>query len=156
MYDGVTVSVLTGRSDHLWRKKNHENKESVIAGDVFAADLEQLNAELQASGRAAPSILLMGESARVYHDRFLVVDDAVWHFGHSFNQIGDASVSMAIRLSHPDEIRTLICEDVGNAAPFLATWPSLKARREATQPGLWRRIWACMKACGLLLRRGAT
>jgi hypothetical protein len=98
----------------------------------------------------------MGEASRVYHDRFLVVDDAVWHFGHSFNQIGDASVSMATRLSHSDEIRTLICEDVGNAAPFLATWPRLKARREEDHAGLWRRILACMKACGLLFRKGAT
>lgn len=155
LYEGVTVSVLTGRSDHLWRKKIHENKESVVAGDAFAADLEQLNAELQAAGRAAPAILLMGEASHVYHDRFLVVDDAVWHFGHSFNQIGDASISMATRLSHPDEMRTLICEDVRNAAPFLATWPSLKARRQADQAGLWRRILACMKAWGLLFRKGA-
>jgi hypothetical protein len=118
MYDGVTVSVLTGRRDHLWWKKINESNESVFAGDVFAADLEQLNAELQVAGRAPPAIVLMGEASRVYHDRFLVVDDVVWHFGHSFNQIGDASVSMATRLSHPDEIRTMICEDVGNAALF--------------------------------------
>ena len=155
LYEGVTVSALTGRSDNLWQKKRTASNEIAFAGDVFAADLEQLNAELQAAGRVAPAVLLMGEASRVYHDRFLVVDDAVWHFGHSFNKIGDTSVSMATRLSHPDEIRTLICENIRNAAPFLATWPSLKARREADQAGLWRRILVCMKACALLLRKGA-
>jgi hypothetical protein len=55
----------------------------------------------------------------------------VWHFGHSFNQIGYTEVSLAARLLHPEEIRSLILEDVGNAAAFLTTWPALRMRRQA-------------------------
>jgi hypothetical protein len=145
MYEGVSVSVLTGRSENLWHKTTDDMNKAVLAGDRFAADLNRLNADLQAVGRATPAVLLMGATARVYHDRFLVVGDAVWHFGHSFNRIGYEDVSMATRLSHPDEIRTLICEDVANAAPFLTTWPMLKAQRQVAQPSVLRRIWARIK-----------
>ena len=85
LYEGVSVSVLTGR-DNL--KTSDPTNKKLFKGDAFAADLETLNAELKAVGRAAPAVLLMGEAARVYHDRFLVVDDVVWHFGHSFNRTG--------------------------------------------------------------------
>jgi hypothetical protein len=57
----------------------------------------------------------------------------VWHFGHSFNGIGLREVSMACRLVHPEEIRTLILEDVDNATPLLAAWPALKLERKAEQ-----------------------
>lgn len=154
-YESVSVVVLTGRSDNLWQKKTGAGDKPLISGDVFAADLEKLNTELQAAGRTVPAVLLMGDATNVYHDRFLVVDDAVWHFGHSFNRCGYADVSMATRLLHPDEIRTLIGEDAGNAAPFLTTWPSLRAQRQAEQVGPWRRIWECMKEAVLLLRKGA-
>jgi hypothetical protein len=133
-YEEVTVSVLTGRGDNLWQKKT-DSENNDFAGDVFAADLEKLNADLQAMGRIAPSVLLMGQSARTYHDRFLVVDDVVWHFGHSFNQTGSSEVSMANRLLRPEDIRALILEDIANASPFLTTWPELKKQRQAEQPG---------------------
>ena len=151
-YEGVSVSVLTGR-DNL--KTIDSGNKKLFKGDVFAADFQKLTTELQAAGRAGPAVLLMGGAARVYHDRFLVVDDVVWHFGHSFNQAGNADVSMATRLLHPDEIRTLIGEDVENAAAFLTTWPSLKAQRQAEQKGRWRRIWECIKEAVSLLREGA-
>jgi hypothetical protein len=128
LYEGVSVSVLTGR-DNL--KTGDPTNKKLFKGDAIAADLETLNAELKAVGRAAPAVLLMGEAARVYHDRFLVVDDVVWHFGHSFNRTGYEDVSMATRLSHPQEIRTVILEDVRNAAPLLTTWPMLKMQRQA-------------------------
>jgi hypothetical protein len=155
LYDGVSVSVLTGRGDNLWRKTTDAGTKALFAGDAFATDLEALNADLQAAGRVAPAVLLMGDAARVYHDRFLVFDDAVWHFGHSFNRAGYADVSMATRLSRPDEIRTLIVEDVGNAASFLTAWPSLKAQRQAEQVDLWRRLWRCITGAVPLLRKGA-
>jgi hypothetical protein len=99
--------------------------------------LEKLNAELEAAGRKVPSILLMGGTvARTYHDRFLVVDDVVWHFGHSFNRVGGPDLSVATRLLHPEEMGALIEEDILNASSFLTTWPTLKALRltEQTRP----------------------
>jgi hypothetical protein len=76
----------------------------------------------------------MGDVARTYHDRFLVIDDVVWHFGHSFNQLGGVEVSMATRLRYPDEIRSWIIEDIGRAMPFLEAWADIKARRKAEEP----------------------
>jgi hypothetical protein len=131
LYEGVSVSILTGRGENLfWKIADAEDK-AKFPGDSFANDLEALNADLRSKGRSAPAVLLMGDTARAYHDRFLVVDDGVWHFGHSFNQIGYAEVSLAARLLHPEEIRSLILEDVGNAAAFLTTWPALRMRRQA-------------------------
>lgn len=131
LYEGISVSVLTGRGENLFWKMTGAEDNARFPGDTFANDLEALNADLQSKGRSAPTVLLMGDTARVYHDRFLVVDDVVWHFGHSFNQIGYAEVSLAARLLHPEEIRSLILEDVGNAAAFLTTWPALRMRRQA-------------------------
>jgi hypothetical protein len=155
-YEDVSVSVLTGRSDNLWQRRTDAGDQALLAGDVFAADLEALYTELQPVGRAMPAVLLMGDTARVYHDRFLVVDDAVWHFGHSFNRVGFADVSMATRLLHPDDIRTFIIEDVRYAASFLPAWPLLKAQRQAEQVNLWQRVWGRVKEFVSLLRKGAT
>lgn len=155
LYEGVSVSVLTGRSDNLWHKKADAHNKALFAGDMFAADLEKLNADLQTLGRTVPAVLLMGDAVRVYHDRFLVVDNVVWHFGHSFNRTGYEDVSMATRLLHPEEIRKLILEDVRNAAQFLSTWPMLKMQRQAAQVGLWRRIWEYFKEA-VLPRKGST
>jgi hypothetical protein len=129
-YEGVSVHVLTGRGENLFLNPNPSDK-TTLSGDILSADLQTLDADLRSRGRSAPIVLLMGDAARIYHDRFLVVDDTVWHFGHSFNGIGLREVSMACRLVHPEEIRTLILEDVGNATPLLAAWPALKLERKA-------------------------
>jgi hypothetical protein len=134
MYDSVSVSVLTGRGDNLFSKRTGSDSPESFLGDAFAADLEKLNAELEAVGRKMPEILLMGGTvARTYHDRFLVVDDVVWHFGHSFNQIGGPDLSVATRLLHPEEMGALISEDILNASSFLTTWPTLRALRQTEQ-----------------------
>lgn len=104
----------------------------------------------------------MGDGARTYHDRFLVIDDAVWHFGHSFNQAGEAEVSMATRLRYPDEIRAWITEDIARASPFLVGWPVIKARRESEKPalraGIVGRAWTALNtvisaAAGAFVKR---
>ena len=145
LYDGVSVSVLTGGGDNLFREVITSDNKTLFAGDTFAADLQALNADLQAKGRPAPAVLLMDDTARVYHDRFLVVDDVVWHFGHSFNRAGSDEVSMAARLLHPEEMRTLILEDVGNAAPLLTAWPALRMKRQVVREGFWSRLWRVIK-----------
>jgi hypothetical protein len=127
-----------------FRRLTSDNK-TLFAGDIFAADLQALNADLQSRQRVAPAVLLMDDTARVYHDRFLVVDDVVWHFGHSFNRVASDEVSMAARLLHPEEMRTLILQDIGNAAPFLTAWPTLRMRRQAHRESFWPRLWRVIK-----------
>jgi hypothetical protein len=129
-YEGVSVSVLTGRGDNLWNEAVAPDGSAAFAGDIFAADLIALDTDLRTVRRELPDVRLMGDGARVYHDRFLIVDDLVWHFGHSFNKVGYHEVSMAVRLQHPEGIRGLICEDVDRGLPFLSTWPLLKMHRQ--------------------------
>jgi hypothetical protein len=117
-YQDVAVHVLVGRGENLWQRADAGEGEQGVAGDVFAGDLHALAADLRPTGLAIPDVRLMGDVARTYHDRFLVIDDAVWHFGHSFNHVGEAEVSMATRSRYPDEIRAWIIEDVGRATPF--------------------------------------
>ena len=37
------------------------------------------------------------------HDRFLQVDDVVWHSGHSFNQMGKGEISLMTLVAEPAE-----------------------------------------------------
>ena len=110
----------------------------------------------------------MGDKARTYHDRFLIIDDDVWHVGHSFNQLGETEVSMATRLRFPDEIHDWIIEDIDRATPFLEGWPVLKARREPANttpcrtgllPCLWdglrKAVYAGVAKLGLRNSTGA-
>lgn len=39
----------------------------------------------------------------VLHDRFLVIDDAVWFLGNSLNTLGDKA-SVIVKLPNPDEV----------------------------------------------------
>jgi hypothetical protein len=130
-YQGVAVHILVGRGDNLWRSASAEDSDQKLPGDAFAEDLHALAEELKRLGLPLPDVKLMGDKARTYHDRFLVIDDDVWHVGHSFNQLGESEVSMATRLRYPDEIHDWITEDIDRATPFLEGWPVLRARREA-------------------------
>jgi hypothetical protein len=161
-YQDVAVHVLVGRGENLWQGADAGEGEQGVAGDVFAADLRALAEDLRPSGLAIPDVRLMGDDARTYHDRFLVIDDTVWHFGHSFNQVGEAEVSMATRLRYPDEIRAWIIEDIARASPFLVGWPVIKARRESEKPapraGIVGRAWTALNtvisaAAGAFVKR---
>ena len=144
-YQGVAVHVLVGRGDNLWRRVSAEDRDRRLPGDAFDEDLQALAEELKRLGLPLPHVKLMGDKARTYHDRFLVVDDDVWHVGHSFNQLGEFEVSMATRLRYPDEIHDWITEDIDRATPFLEGWPVLKAGRETSvasrRTSLLLRLW---------------
>lgn len=55
---------------------------------------------------------------RRYHDRFLIIDDDVWHCGHSFNQVGRNVVSVMTRLRRPDDMAAMIKADFDGAELF--------------------------------------
>jgi hypothetical protein len=133
--EDVTVSVLTEGGDYLCRNVEQDNGTSSLAGDVFLTDIAELSAYLDSIRRKSPEIRLMGDRARSYHDRFLVIDDDVWHFGHSFNQVGGPLVCAASRLRQADEIIELIEEDLGRAEALQDAWPEIKGRRGS--PNRW-------------------
>lgn len=77
----------------------------VQQGLVFASDVRSLGAKL---GTQAPLVRVMpGQDKPVIHDRYLVIDDAVWHCGPSFNEIGER-LGVLTRLPNPLEIRVMI------------------------------------------------
>ena len=122
-YRDVAVHALVGRGENLWSKPGGLESDGPVAGDLFADDLRALAETLKPAALPLPDVRLMGDGARTYHDRFLVIDNSVWHFGHSFNRVGErdagGDVSMAIRLRYPDEIRSIILADIDRATPFL-------------------------------------
>lgn len=57
-------------------------------------------------GNDAPTVMLMKDI--VFHDRLLVVDDAVWIMGHSLNQVGLSEISTMVRLRAPEPMLSLL------------------------------------------------
>ena len=53
------------------------------------------------------SVSVMTGDQPLIHDRFLVIDDAVWFTGNSLNHLGERA-SMILRLPNPTEVLRLI------------------------------------------------
>ena len=49
--------------------------------------------------------IVLDQNEPVLHDRFLVIDNAIWFVGHSFNRIGEKSSFMNL-ISHPSMVLT--------------------------------------------------
>lgn len=70
---------------------------------------------------------------RRYHDRFLVVDDDIWHCGHSFNQVGRGLVTAMTRLRRPEAVRAMIDVDIAAAEPFVSVHSRWLAEHRPTR-----------------------
>lgn len=127
---GCRVGVLRSGGEGLWAgDAGGGGPAPVHPGQMLFDDLTHVNRIRAARGQTAVDVRLMGDPARVYHDRFLVVDDAVWHPGHSFNQIGQEEVSVVTRLTDGSAVLPWIVEDLARGRSFLEEWPRLLARR---------------------------
>lgn len=76
------------------------------------------------------------------HDRFLQVDDVVWHSGHSFNQIGKGEISLMTLVADPAETREMLAKAFAEAEPFETYWAN-----RPTQP------WSLKQEAAYQLRR---
>lgn len=77
----------------------------VQQGLNFVAELRQLREKL---GDRAPAVRVMpGQDQAVIHDRYLVVDDQVWHCGPSFNELGER-LGVIVRLPNPLQVRAMV------------------------------------------------
>lgn len=65
--------------------------------DGFSQQLAQLEKDVKLT---AKTYVLQSS---VLHDRFLVIDDAVWFLGNSLNTLGDKA-SLIVKLPNPDEV----------------------------------------------------
>ncbi len=74
---------------------------------------------------------------RRLHDRFLQIDDVIWHSGHSFNSMGKGEISLMTLVAQPAETNQVLAEAFAEAEPFEAYWanrpvPTWSLRQEAT------------------------
>lgn len=66
---------------------------------------------------AKPAVRVLKGERPLLHDRFLVVDEAVWFSGNSLNTIGERP-SMMVRLSHPERVAARLVGMWATATPF--------------------------------------
>ncbi len=124
------ISVLTGRDEPKWQKEILLEDPPQTHGKQMLANIEHINKIRAENGFPTVEVKVMGASSRKYHDRFLVIDAAVWHFGHSFNALGDGSVAAATRLRKPERVFDLIIEDMQRAETFENYWKAVLAATE--------------------------
>lgn len=88
-----TTSVTLLTSGRAFKSKEQEPSKI----DDFSLRLDQLEKDAQVTAKAY--VL----QSSILHDRFLVIDDAVWFLGNSLNTLGDKA-SLIVKLPNPDEV----------------------------------------------------
>lgn len=101
----TTVTLLTSGLAF----KSREQGASKIDG--FSQQLAQLEKDVKLT---AKTYVLQSS---VLHDRFLVIDDAVWFLGNSLNTLGDKA-SLIVKLPNPDEVIGQLEGMLKQAIPF--------------------------------------
>ena len=92
----------------------------------FLKDLRYLATKL---GDRLPQVRVMpGNKIPVIHDRFLIVDDAVWHCGPSFNELGER-IGLLIRLPDPLSVRRIVSKIWCRSMPILDFWTNYSASK---------------------------
>lgn len=89
-----------------------------LFGDQMLEKIEALRDPAQEFG----DIDIRVSTKRRLHDRFLQVDDVVWHSGHSFNQMGKGEISLMTLVAEPAETREALAEAFAEAEPFETYW----------------------------------
>jgi len=79
--------------------------------DDFSLRLAQLEKDAKVTAKAY--VL----QSSILHDRFLVIDDAVWFLGNSLNTLGDRA-SLIVKLPNPDEVIDQLESMLKQAIPF--------------------------------------
>lgn len=69
---------------------------------------------------------------RGVHDRFLCIDDELWHCGHSFNGVGTGDVSAMSRVPRPAEPLALLDGIFAAGVPFETWWANRPPRPAPT------------------------
>jgi hypothetical protein len=114
-YQGVAIRGLInprpGRSRH-----------TDANGELFGEQMLEKIKELRDPSQEFGDIDIRVSKIRRLHDRFLQVDDIIWHSGHSFNQIGKGEISLMTLVAEPAETREVLEEAFADAEPFETYW----------------------------------
>ncbi len=135
----VRVRILTGQQGLKQRGGSRQRPRSLLA-----ADLAYLTSIAKEKSVVVPTVRVMqGGDTPAIHDRYIVIDDEVWHCGPSFNELG-ARLGVAVRLPDPIPVRREINAVWSQSTPLEQL--SLKRRWSLLQwlLALWSRLrrWA--------------
>lgn len=102
----------------------HSRKQEPSKIDDFSQRLAQLEKDAKVTAKAY--VL----QSSILHDRFMVIDDAVWFLGNSLNTLGDKT-SLIVKLPNPDEVIEQLEGLLKQAIPF----EDYKKRQAKNQEG---------------------
>ena len=134
-YQGVTIRGLINPRPRRHRRVD-PNGESF--GDLMLRKIEAFRDPAQEFGK----IDIRVSRGRRLHDRFLQIDDVIWHAGHSFNMVGRGEISLMTLVAQPTELAQALAETFAEAEPFDSWWEN---RPPAT--------WSLREEAGHQLRR---
>lgn len=122
------VSILTSARVE-WTKPLGHFATRKPHGEVMVADLEEINRVRTRTGLPAVDVGVMGDPQ--FHDRFLVVDDSVWHFGDSFRSLGDGTVSTALKIRDVSDLLPRLVNAAAEAKSFTSYWQQIERKDDA-------------------------
>lgn len=114
-YQGVAVRGLINPRPRRHRRVDADGERF---GDLMLKKIESLRDPAQELGE----IDIRVARGRRLHDRFLQIDDVIWHAGHSFNMMGDGEISLMTRVAQPAELAQALAEAFAEAESFEAWW----------------------------------
>jgi hypothetical protein len=119
----------------LINPRPNRNRRADANGDLFGDHMLQKIQELRNPAQEFGDIDIRVSKVRRLHDRFLQIDDVLWHSGHSFNQMGTGEISLMTLVAEPAESRVVLAEAFAEAEPFEIYWnnrpiPPWSLRRE--------------------------
>jgi hypothetical protein len=114
-YQGVAIRGLIN-------PRPGRNRRADANGDLFGEQMLGKIHALRDPAQEFGEIDIRVSKVRRLHDRFLQVDDVVWHSGHSFNQMGKGEISLMTQVAEPAETRRVLAEAFAEAEPFETYW----------------------------------
>lgn len=114
-YQGVAIRGLIN-------PRPGRNRRIDTNGDLFGEQMLDKIRSLRDPAQEFGDIDIRVSKIRRLHDRFLQIDDIVWHSGHSFNQMGKGEVSLMTLVADPSETREALAEAFAEAESFESYW----------------------------------
>ena len=110
-----TMKQIASKGDFWQCVKEKLGFHSRKQGPSKMDDFNKRLAELERVAKVTAKTYVLRPS--ILHDRFLVIDDAVWFLGNSLNTLGDKA-SMIVKLPNPDEVIDQLEGILKQATPF--------------------------------------
>jgi len=114
-YQGVAIRGLINP-----RPRRHKRVDP--NGDSFGKLMLEKIAAFRDPAQEFGEIDIRVSRGRRLHDRFLQIDDVIWHAGHSFNKVGGGEISLMTLVAQPVELAQALAETFAEAEPFETWW----------------------------------